>query len=226
MNGTAQTAAIALAIIGSYAWLSMGSLSYYSPQLAGVLALAYFGIRFFRKKHLLPLSVANSTPEFALVSASTLLLIGSTGNLHSFFFPLAFLHIFFLTMSIKPAQALLLSFGMILFHYSLAPSLTWEAVSQLSSILLLMFIFLFAKSQYEEHVSKELIVEKQQVELSVQQSNAILFVTTFLKPKLDTLLHLSEYPEANKQVIERQITIIQEAVEELLMQVEETEEEV
>lgn len=216
MKSTAQSAAVFIALVGCYFWLSFSRLNYYSPQLAGLLILGYFFIRFARKKHVLPLSISRSSPELALVSASILLLIGSTGNIQSFFFPLTYLHIFFLTMTVKPPQAVFLSVGVIAFHYSLLGSLDPQGLSALLSIGLLLFIFLFAKRQYEEHIRKELVVEEQQEELSAQQSNAILFITTFLKPKLETLIHLSDYPEANKEVIQRQIIIIQEAVEELL----------
>lgn len=221
MTSTAQTVAIAGALIGCYLWLSMPGLDYYSPQLAGVLVLAYFIIRFLRKKHIVPLSVSHANPEFALVSASIFLLIGSTGNFSSLYFPLAYLHIFFLTMSVKPTEAMILSVGVVGFHYGLDPQFLPFHLSQLLSILMLLFIFLFAKRQYEEHIQKELVVEEQQVEISEQQSNAILFIATFLKPKLITLLHLSDYPEANKEVIQRQLIIIQEAVEELLQTVNE-----
>lgn len=216
MKSTAQSAAVFVALVGSYAWLSYSSLTYYSAQLAGGLILLYFLIRLARKKHLLPLSVSRAAPEFALVSASICLLIGSTGNIDSFFFPLTYLHVFFLTMTIRPSQAVFLSVGVILFHYGLMGAFTLANLSSLGSIALLLCIFLFAKRQYEEHIRKELVVEEQQEEISKQQSEAILFISTFLKPKLQTLLHLSDYPEANKEVIVRQIVIIQEAVEELL----------
>jgi hypothetical protein len=216
MSPNAQSGAIFLSILGTYIWLSVPSLDYYSPQLAGVLVLIYFGMRFFRKKHLFPLSNQKSTPEFALVSTAILLLIGSTGNLDSFFFPLSYLHIFFLVMSVSALQAIGLSIAVIMFHYGLIEKLSWNAGSELMSILLLLFIFLFAKKLYEDNLKKQSVVEEQENFISTEQTNAILFITTFLKPKLENLLHLSDYPEANKDVIQRQIIIVQDSVEELL----------
>ncbi|MEO8581634.1 MAG: hypothetical protein ABI425_03555 [Patescibacteria group bacterium] len=216
MNSTAQTVAILFVLVGSYLWLNIPGLSYYSAQLAGLLGLIYFGIRFAKRKHYLPLSIEQSNPEFALISAAIVLLIGNTGNIDSFFFPFAYLHIFFLTMSLRPFQAIVVSVAIVFFHYSLITTSSTQHISQLLSLFLMQFIFLFTKKQYEAHIKGELIVEKQQVELSDQQSNAILFVTTFLKPKLENLLRLSDYPEENKEVIARQILIVQDAVEQLL----------
>ena len=217
--------AILIALVGCWLWLAGTSLSYYTPQLAAVLALTYFGIRFARKKHFLPLTQEQSTPEFALVSAAILLLIGSTGNIESIFFPLAYIHTFFLTMSLKPFQAILVSMAIVLFHFTLLGNATPQSLAQLISLFLMLFVFLFAKKQYEEHLREKAVVEQQEVELSDQQSNAILFITTFLKPKLESLLRLSDYPQENKEVINRQIIIIQDAVEQLLEVVNENKNE-
>lgn len=208
--------AILLAIIGCYVWLVTPDLTYYSPQLAGVLALSYFGLRFARKKRVLPLSQAHSSPEFACVSAAILLLIGSTGNLSSVFFPFAYIHLFFLTMSLRPFQAILVSVSVVFFHFALSPSASFANLSPLLSLLLMLLVFLFTKKQYEEYRKEHQVVEKQEEEISDQKSNAILFITTFLKPKMENLLKLSDYPEENKQVIARQILIIQDEVERLL----------
>lgn len=216
MNSSAQTAAIFVALICCYLWLAAFGLGYYSPQLAGVLALTYFGIRYARKKHFLPLTEEQSAPEFALVASASLLFIGSTGNVDSIFFPVAYVLIFLLTMSMKPLQAIAVSLGIVFFHYSLMETLSQGNVSHLISLFLMLFVFLFAKKQYEEHLRDSDVVEKQGAELSDQQSNAILFITTFLKPKLENLLKLSDYPQENQEVIARQIIIIQEAVEQLL----------
>ena len=38
-----------------------------------------------------------------------------------------------------------------------------------------------------------------------KQEDTTLFVSTFLKPKLRTILEMSEYPIDNKEVIQRQL---------------------
>jgi hypothetical protein len=216
MNDSAQMVAIVVALVGSYVFLTMLGLGYYAPQLAAIMVLLYFVVRFARKRHLLPLTTEQSSPEFALVSAAVLIIVGSTGNTNSLFFPLAFLHIFLLTMILKPLQAIIVSLGTIFFHFALIEVLNPFAISHLASLLLLLCFFLFAKKQFEERISTHQVVEQQSQALSDQQSNAILFVTTFLKPKLEHLLKLADYPEANKEAILRQIVLIQDEVEQLL----------
>ncbi len=216
MSFPAQSIAIVGALVGSYVWLRINTLHPFTAQLAAGLVLVYFLIRLARKKHLLMLTEERSSPEFALFSACVFLLIGSTGNLHSLFFPLAYLHIFFLTMSVRPLQAVVLGIAVILFHYSLQGSIDLPTISTLSSLLLMLLVFLFAKNQYDDRVEKEQVVEAQEEEISEQQSNAVLFVSTFLKPKLETLLKLADYPEENKEVIIKQIILIKEEVEKLV----------
>jgi hypothetical protein len=118
-------------------------------------------------------------------------------------------------MSVKPFQAVSLTIAIVLYHYSLLFILTPLDLSQLASLILLLFIFLFAKKQYENTVQDEIQLKKQEVELK-EKSDAVLFISNFLKPKLEIILHLSDYPEVNKQVIQRQIILMEEEAEKVL----------
>lgn len=217
MSSILQAALVFLAVIVSYVWLNMPSLDYYSPQFAGVFILTYFIIRYGRLHFSKKTNKNDSTgPEFALVSLATLILIGSTGNTESFFFPLSFLHIFFLTMRYTPVGSLLLTGAIVIFHLGLSENPNLETWSDLMAIILLLFVFLFAKKQYEEKVKKQILAMEKDEALSERQAQAILFLTTFLKPKLTSLLHLMRYPTANKEVIIKQLAILDQETDSVL----------
>ena len=73
-----------------------------------------------------------------------------------------------------------------------------------------MCLFLFTKKQLEQRFIEKQLVELREQQLSDQQTAAGLFIATFLLPKLEALSHLAQYPEANKDIILKQLSILEE----------------
>ena len=72
-------------------------------------------------------------------------------------------------------------------------------------------MLLFAHVSYRNH-------ERDTQELSharTQELSTMLYLSTFLKPKLEHLMNLCEYPEINKENIQKQILLILEETQTL-----------
>lgn len=125
----------------SYVWLSSPALRPYSPQLFALTVIGYFLVKKLSTKHgektkfsawiLLP---RHSSLEMSLITLSFLLMIGHTGNLKSFLFPLSFVHLFFLTLSTETLSALIATLAIVWFHFSLTPNPSMPEISLLLSL--------------------------------------------------------------------------------------------
>ncbi len=177
-----------------------------------------------------------------LMTFALLLLIGSTGNLESLFFPLTYLHLFFLVLSAHSVTAVVTTLGLMLFHLSLNPQMAIHDWSNVLTIPILLVLFLFTKRQHEELVkarvgqeranqAKELLKlhDKEQTRKLKQLSQikkeeeADLvtlesFLESFLKPKLEHMTELSKNSESHL-VIKAQVELLRKRVDELLTQV-------
>lgn len=214
-----QHAAVLLgAILLAYAWLQVPTMQAYSLQ---VFALLVAGFLLFKKLrggkfwHVLP---AHTSAEMSILTFAFLLLIGATGNLESPFFPLAFLHIFFVVMTAHPITAIISTTGLMLFHYALETSPGLPTVQAFLTMIIMMGIFIFAKKQYDSNKRQtaKLAVEEKELELLSDQEHTLeQFIETFLTPRIARLKELSEHPEDNLSTITTQLDLIQDELRKL-----------
>lgn len=218
MSSAAQSAFILLAIVFSFIWLQIPGLEYYSLQLVALIVLAYFVIKFLNKNNRFRFTPATLTPEIALITAAFLVFIGSTGTLESLFFPLSYLYLFFLVIVLAPFPAIMASLAVMTFFYILSPDLTPQHISSLLSLPLLLTVFLFTKKQYEYHKSDSALIDLQDRKIEEKEHQALLFIRTFLQPKLENLYDMSFHPQENKTIIQEQIKLMYGESEALLQE--------
>ena len=149
MSSRQHTALLLFAIFLAFVWLQVGWLKPYALQAVALSSTSYILLKKFKRAkfhHLLP---QQNSIEMALVTFSLMLLIGSSGTLHSPLFPLTYIHLFFLVMSSSRSTAITVGPLTALFHFGLEPTITLSNVAYLTTIPIMLFFFLFAKEQHD-----------------------------------------------------------------------------
>lgn len=206
--------------ICSFIFVSIPSLSYYyTPQVIAVLILlVLFFHQLYTKKGVVILKGVRV--ELPLLGAIFLILVGTTGSTASLLYPLVFVHLFLLLIVLDTINAITSSFLITLFHLLITPIENEQQLASLLSIPVLTLLFLFTKKQLEQRFLEKQILEKRENQIAKEQTAAGFFITTFLRPKLEALSHLAQYPEANKDVICKQIEILQEEANQVVEQMQ------
>jgi len=164
---TIQNILILTSVTLAYIWVSIPILSEYSLQAFAVATILYFIIKKNRNGKLSHILPTRDTAEMSIATFALLILVGSTGNFNSIFYPFTFVHLFFLTMSCDRKTAIIGTTAIMFFHYTLSPTIDAQTWSHLITIPIVMVFFLFAKDQHEEVIKDRHIIEmeKEQIEL-------------------------------------------------------------
>lgn len=216
MSKHQHTIAILLAIGFAYLWLSTPGLSYYSLQAFALATFGFFLSKRFSKAQLWHILPETHSFEIVFLSFAITVLIGSTGNASSIFYPLAYIHLFFLVMTTRQITAIVATLSLMLVHYALEPNLSATTVVSLTNLPLMLIFFLFARRQYDDARLQLKIAEEEKTQLmSMTQKEHTLesFIKEFLQPKLNVLIDLLETSihrneTINPQILETQITLI------------------
>lgn len=150
MSAKYHALALLLAITLAYLWLQVEVLRNYSFQIFALfVAIFLIGKRFKKAKawHILP---DWASLEITLITFAFLLLIGATGNTKSLFYPLAYVHLFFLVMTSHVQTAIVATVAIMLFHYAVEPQLDISTIQTIITLPIMLAIFLFARRQYDE----------------------------------------------------------------------------
>lgn len=161
MHPVKHTLLLALSIIAVYAWLQVPTLQTYSLQVFAILILLFLGLKRLKNAkawHILP---ERTSVEMVILTFAFLLLIGSTGNMDSIFYPLTYIHLFFLVMTTAAGTAIFVTIMVMLFHFGMAPIIEVRDIAQLINLPIMLLFFLFAKQQYDEVLlEKQLLAEQ------------------------------------------------------------------
>ncbi|MBT3249418.1 MAG: hypothetical protein HN846_03170 [Candidatus Pacebacteria bacterium] len=201
-----------------YWWLHIPSLQPYSFQAFAIIGLLYFLVKGLSKGkawHILP---AFMSIETVLATMSFLLLIGATGNTSSWFYPLTYIHLFFIVFSSHVGTSIAITMMIMLFHYGLTPNLIQHDLVSLLTLPIIMAFFIFAKLQHEEVIEDKLIIEEEEVKLDKLESEEFQlqnFLKNFLEPKISQLEKLLEHPN-NSQSVKGQLHLVKLEIEKVL----------
>jgi hypothetical protein len=201
-----------------YWWLHIPSLQPYSLQAFAGISLLYFLIKGLSKTkawHIMPTFMSIET---VLATMAFLLLIGATGNTASWFYPLAYIHLFFVVFSSHVGTSIFVTLLIILFHYGLSPNLAQHELVSLATLPIIMAFFIFAKLQHEEVIKDRLIIKNESAELQLLESEEFQlknFLQNFLEPKINQLEKLLDHSH-NTQSIKGQLHLIRIEIEKLL----------
>lgn len=222
MSALIHTLLLMVTVVGVYVWLHTPGLEQYSSQAFAVSALLYFLVKLVTKAkpwHVLPVAMSLET---IIVSFAFLLLIGSTGNTTSVFYPLTYIHLFFIVFSSQLGTTVVMTALIMLFHYSLTPDLSQHALVTLITLPLIMIFFLFAKRQHEEATRDRVIIKKEHralERLQAEDSTVRMFLHTFMLPKLTQFEELLQYPRENQQPLIGQLQVIKVEIEKVLQMI-------
>ena len=221
MSESAQNITLTLAVVFSYLWISVPSLNAYALQATALLILAYTCFKLWQKKQYRAFFPSVTGELFVFVSA-LLLLIGHTGGITSGFLPSLYFLMFIAVFGLKILPLALLSLLIPTFLWAITPHTpSLHEISTLLSFPLLIPLMLFAKLQYNEVKSDE----RELKTLSQQEHGLLLFLTTYLRPKLLQIQQLSLYVEENKENLNRQLNLLLEEVQNILQKTAQDQQE-
>ncbi|PIR61540.1 MAG: hypothetical protein COY81_00790 [Candidatus Pacebacteria bacterium CG_4_10_14_0_8_um_filter_43_12] len=155
MSAKFHSLALLMTIALAYIWLQVPLLRMYSLQIFALFVLAFLVIKRFKKAKLWHILPEWASYEITLLTFAFLLLIGATGNTKSLFFPLGYVNLFFLVMTSYVPTAIIATAAIVLFHYALDPELSVATIQSISTLPIMLAIFLFARKEYDEaHLAK------------------------------------------------------------------------
>lgn len=216
MSSLKHTIAVLLAIALAYFWLTTPTLSQYSLQAFATATLGFFITkRIYGSKvwHILPRA---HSIEIVFISFAVILLIGSTGNASSLFYPFAYIHLFFLAMTTRQNTAIAATLATMLTHYALEPTLTTSSIATFLTLPIMLIFFLFSRKQYDDARLQQKIseIEAQKIdELEYKEHTLESFISTFLQPKLEVLKDFVETAAQrgeplDPRILDTQITLL------------------
>lgn len=216
---------LALTVGFVYAWLQHPTLGQFSLQAFAFAALLYFGLKRLNNAKIWHITPAYISFEMIIATFAFLLLIGSTGNTTSLFYPLTYLHLFFLVLATHVSTSIITTGMLVLFHYGLTPSLSSTEISQLLTIPMMTILFLFAKQQHEEVIKERAIIEADEHALAQARNHEFTlmsFLTTYLPQKIAQVKHLTQNAALNKDAITGQLTLLEIETANMVQKIEST----
>ncbi len=147
------------------------------------------------------------TSEVSILLSAVLLLIGSTGSTTSMFLPAVYVVLFFAILSIDAVTTVIIDALIVLFLFATTPpEVTSSHIATLFSLLLVLPLLIFVKDNYDQ-------LKKEEKQTSIEQEEIMLFLATFLKPKMSQLEQLSQFVHSNEKNILKQIHLIQDEID-------------
>lgn len=207
MSPTAQVLSVFFSVLFSFMWVSIPGLNKYSLQLTAILVLGYFFLKWKAKKdyvHILPKTL---TLELSILVSAVLLLIGSTGGTNSIFVPGLYVLLFFSLLTTDVATVTSLDLLITLFLWSTTPPpVSAQQISTLLSFPVILPIIVFGKLNYDK-------IKYEEQKEAFEEEEIMLFLSTFLKPKMQQLANLSQFFKNNQQLILKQIELVEEEID-------------
>lgn len=216
-NSFVHTISMILGIVFIYFWLHVPLLTQYSLQAFSALTLLYFLVKALNRRqensqskawHFLPTYMSIET---VLATMAFLLLVGATGNTSSWFYPLSYIHLFFVIFSSQIGTSIIVTLLIMLFHYGLSPDIVQHELVSLMILPIVAVFFIFAQLQHQDSVESKLLLRAEDEEidqLTEEESELETFLSDFLEPRLQQISKLSYYPN-NLELIRTQIKLIQ-----------------
>ncbi|HZZ98596.1 MAG TPA: hypothetical protein VFG51_01555 [Candidatus Saccharimonadia bacterium] len=215
MSSTAQSTSLIVSVILSYIWASVPELRPFSLQVVAGLFLFYFLVRHFAEGGIKLNKIMPSTLgyEIAILTSAALILITFTGGIASSFLPLLYFLLFLGVFVLDYSALILLMLLIPSFLWATAGhNLSTHETGTVVSFFVMLPLLLFTKYQYQEAKVQKTSAEK----LENIDYDAILFIKTFLRPKLEHIDQLAQHPEENAENIRKQTTLLLEETEEHL----------
>lgn len=211
-----RTLSIIAAMGLTYLWLQAPLLQPYSLQAFLVAMLLYFVIKRLNRAALWHIAPSAGVWELPVLTFAILQVIGATGTVHSPFYPLSYVYIFFVIMACEVGSSLVVVSFLLVFYFAFTPAVNITELISLSTLPLITVLFLFGKHQYEAVKQDQALLDTEEHLLGNyvhQEEQLITFLHRFVRPKLELLQQLSQYPEHNHRAIQGQLSLLLVEVE-------------
>lgn len=226
MKGLLDSALIGAALLTALVWTRHPLLAPYTLQLLAACVVAYVVLVRWRARrwhHVLPQA---ESVEGALLAGAMALLIGRTGGLDSPFLPLAHVLLFVTVLTLDLGANVIHAVGLTLFLWAAGPHpLTqplWISLLSLPAVLPLMML---ARIELETARYRQMQEKHTEAVLAGQETRALLFLETFLRPKLAALRTFLESNPQHADVAARQVRILESAAEAAAKDIDEASEQ-
>lgn len=215
----AFAATLIAAVVLSYFWVVVPTLSQYSTQLFALCLVAFLVLRRLsgaRWAHVLPDQLSL---DLLVLTIAFLVIIGATGALNSAFFPLSFLYFFALVFSSSPKVSIPTLGAVSVFLYATTTGFGLTEGMSLASLIGLFLLFLVGKVQYSKVTQTQILLEQETETLTIVEHTAGTlqeFLQGYLAPKLTALENLSQNNAATRDELASQVSLLKTEVEKLL----------
>ncbi len=194
----------------AYAWVTSPALREYSLQLSAGLFLVYFISKKLQQSKLRHIMPSESTLETALLVGAVAIVVGSTGGLGSPFLPLFYLLLFVSVMTVDLTTNLVEMVSLLVFLWAISiHPLSTNYWLELFSLPLLLPLMLFARWQFEEAQEDKYRLQQEEHLLAHQETNMLMFLSTFLVPKLRQLRAMLILSEQNRLSVAKQLELLE-----------------
>lgn len=205
----------------SYLWVAIPELRELSLQLTAALFVVYFVSKRLsgsRWHHILP---KPASIETALLTGAVALVVGSTGSLQSPFLPLFHLILFIsvLTIDLPANIAKVIGLTVFLWATSIQP-FTNAMWIELLSLPFLMPLMIFARLQFEEAQEEKHLIKLEENILQEQEQRILLFLATYLRPKLNYIRQLLRVTQDNRLAVDRQLETLEQDIIKLTQEID------
>jgi hypothetical protein len=219
-----EPASILFAFVLAYFWVSSPLLREYSLQLASGLFLIYFISKRLQQSkwnHLMP---SEESLETALLVGAVAVVVGSTDSLGSPFLPLFYLLLFVSVMTINLYSNLVEMVALLLFLWAVSVHpLTTNYWLELLSLPLLLPLMLFARWQFEEAQEDKYRLKQEENLLAEQESRIMMFLSTYLVPRLRQLRAMLIINDQNRLSVAKQLEILEAESGRLLQEIDQAD---
>jgi hypothetical protein len=212
-TNTSQSFGVIAAAILSYMWVANPNLQDLTLQAAAALFLLFLVIQKFSSGRFARFESRTAPLELLIIITSLYFLISATGGISSIFVPLAYAVLFLsvLTMDMYAVICLVTTLPIFLWATT-ARMITPHDIATLVSFPALLPILIFAREEFRKAEDRGSALKSS----SSQLNETDLFITTFMIPKLQKILEMSDYPDHNKETLQKQLTLLIETAKAMI----------
>lgn len=217
-----EPATIILAFLLAYTWTAFPGLQPYSLQVTAVLFLLYFVSKRLsgsRWHHVLP---RPETWETALLVSAIAILVGATGGITSPFLALFYVLLFLSALTLSVPANLVEMVALVVFLWAVSPQpFSRDMWIRLVELPVLLPLLLFARMQFEEARREKARAAKDEHQMANQEQKMLLFLSTYLRPKLMQLRQMLSMSEQNRPVVAQQLAQLEKEISEVSQAIDE-----
>lgn len=222
MSAKLQLISLTSALLLAYSVSLIPGIHTFALQGFAIVVLIFFVIKRLKKRKIHHIAPEGNSHEMALLTFGFFFLIACTGNIHSPFFMLSFIHLFFLSISTTPLVSLAVVTETVILYVVMNHQMTISDLLVLLPLPLTLIIFIFAKEQYAELQKATHILERETQEL-VDTKKAELglerYMQSSLLPQLATLKTIVNRGASSADELIEQITLIEDEADTMLKKI-------